>query len=342
YQTRISDQPGSAPMEGQVQNRYDRYGRLSWQKLGELETEYEYNAAGGQLSRVITHKGSVTDPDNITNTTRYEYRWWDDAKQVRIASDPDKTKHAETFQIYNANGHLARAEAWSIPEATERQLISTSLYFGNAQGQVLHREYVEMDSQNRDQVNTEKSHTADLYFSNGMQIGGITVSRNDPQEKLIRQGYVEQFNQLVQRGDKDQKHSTPGLVAAFDFNRASQAITPFSPGTTPGSYTVRQGDTLQGIAQGLWGDASLWTLLADANGLSGSETLSAGQILTVPNKVINMRHAADSFRPYDPAEAMGNLVPANVPVDPSSGCGAAQIIMIVIAIIVTIYTAGAA
>ncbi|MDK2126995.1 hypothetical protein, partial [Parachitinimonas caeni] len=42
------------------------------------------------------------------------------------------------------------------------------------------------------------------------------------------------------------------------------------------------------------------------------------------------------------AEAMGNLVPANVPVDPSSGCGAAQIIMIVIAIIVTIYTAGAA
>ncbi|MDK2127195.1 hypothetical protein, partial [Parachitinimonas caeni] len=42
YQTRISDQPGSAPMEGQVQNRYDRYGRLSWQKLGELETEYEY------------------------------------------------------------------------------------------------------------------------------------------------------------------------------------------------------------------------------------------------------------------------------------------------------------
>ena len=40
-----------------------------------------------------------------------------------------------------------------------------------------------------------------------------------------------------------------------------------------------EGDTLEAIALRLWGDASFWYMIADANGLSGSETLVAGQTL---------------------------------------------------------------
>jgi hypothetical protein len=76
-----------------------------------------------------------------------------------------------------------------------------------------------------------------------------------------------------------------------------------------GSYTVLAGETLRSIAGKLWGDASLWYKLADANGLTGSETLAEGSQLVVPAGVSTYRNAADTFRPYDPNAAMGNLEP---------------------------------
>lgn len=88
---------------------------------------------------------------------------------------------------------------------------------------------------------------------------------------------------------------------------------------------MRAGDTLAGIAQSLWGDASLWYLIADANGLAGSEPLAAGRLLSIPNKVHNgrcavaccgvvmaARSAARSLRSHrscGPAKAVG-AVPA--------------------------------
>ncbi|MCP5005958.1 MAG: LysM peptidoglycan-binding domain-containing protein, partial [Planctomycetes bacterium] len=45
---------------------------------------------------------------------------------------------------------------------------------------------------------------------------------------------------------------------------------------------VGGGDTLQSIASTVWGDASLWYLIADANGLNGNEDLTAGLRLSIP------------------------------------------------------------
>ncbi len=72
---------------------------------------------------------------------------------------------------------------------------------------------------------------------------------------------------------------------------------------------MRSGDTLQSIARSLWGDASLWYLIADANGLSGSDALVAGQRLTLPNKVSNVHNNASTFRPYNAGEAIGDISP---------------------------------
>ena len=50
-------------------------------------------------------------------------------------------------------------------------------------------------------------------------------------------------------------------------------------------YTVQAGDTLARLAQGLWGDASLWYRIADANGLMGvspDSALTAGMKITLP------------------------------------------------------------
>ena len=130
-----------------------------------------------------------------------------------------------------------------------------------------------------------------------------------------------------------------------DFDQAYDPINGLTYQNTSSQYTVAAGDTLQSIAYQIWGDASFWYMIADANGLMGDETLSAGQVLTIPNKVHNSHNTSDVFRVYDPNEAIGN----NSPTAPkpqkhhSGGCGGiGQILLVVIAVAVAAITAGAA
>lgn len=125
-------------------------------------------------------------------------------------------------------------------------------------------------------------------------------------------------------------------------------INSYDQGSDWGSYQVRAGDTLASIAQQLWGDSSLWYELARANGLSSAGAVSAGQTLTIPRGVMRNTLNADSFRPYDPSDALGNNNPINpVPqarAQKKNGCGVlGQILLVVVAVAVAVVaTAGAA
>ncbi|MEK6789605.1 MAG: LysM peptidoglycan-binding domain-containing protein [Pseudomonadota bacterium] len=110
--------------------------------------------------------------------------------------------------------------------------------------------------------------------------------------------------------------------------------TPISssyPASTPTSYVVNEGDTLEGIAQMVWGDAQMWYLIADANGLEGTDPLVLGDTLTIPNVVSSTHNDSKTFKPYNPAEAIGNTTPSPKPPEPK--CNAvATIVMIVVAV----------
>lgn len=133
---------------------------------------------------------------------------------------------------------------------------------------------------------------------------------------------------------------TPTSVAEFQFGAAPLNVR--QSNLDAQRYTVSGGETLRSIARSFYGDDKLWYLIAQANGLSGSTQLSTGQTLSIP-KLAASSNAADSFKPYDPSKVVGDLTP-NLPMPQNDkGCGAlGQIIMIVVAIVVTIYTAGAA
>ncbi|HEX8670057.1 MAG TPA: hypothetical protein VF727_16970 [Allosphingosinicella sp.] len=50
--------------------------------------------------------------------------------------------------------------------------------------------------------------------------------------------------------------------------------------------------------------------------------MAAGQSLIVPNKIANVRNNTDTFRPYDPHEAIGNNTPNRAPPPKKDkGCG---------------------
>ncbi|MFT3857803.1 MAG: hypothetical protein QM742_10015 [Aquabacterium sp.] len=137
---------------------------------------------------------------------------------------------------------------------------------------------------------------------------------------------------------------TPGVTANFDQNY--QPINSSYPGNAPSNYVAGAHDTSLTIAQAVWGDSTLWYLIAEANGaMSANDEFVEGQPLIIPNKVTNLHNNAGTFKPYNPAEALGNVMPTALPPPPPPPkkkrnlFGA--ILMVVIAVVVTVATAGA-
>ncbi|AKU21153.1 hypothetical protein ACZ75_06325 [Massilia sp. NR 4-1] len=114
----------------------------------------------------------------------------------------------------------------------------------------------------------------------------------------------------------------------------------------PAMYrVVGDNETLEGIAQALWGERNLWYLIGDANNLDRSAKLKAGDALRVPTRSNSVYNDSDSFKPYDASEQLGNTAPTMAPPKPpkKGGCGViGQVIMVVVAVVVTWITAGAA
>lgn len=178
---------------------------------------------------------------------------------------------------------------------------------------------------------------------------------------LYKEEQANRFRELVVNGNvigqygvgADPKTPTtsggePNYTTQGNFDLNYQAITnSFSGGAI--NYTIRSGDTLQGIASAVYGDASFWYLIASANGLGGNQDLKVGQTLSVPGRAFGTHNSADTFRPYDPSSVVGDTTPSNLPVPPprsNGGCGFLQIVLtvviIAVAVAVTVYTAGAA
>jgi nucleoid-associated protein YgaU len=88
------------------------------------------------------------------------------------------------------------------------------------------------------------------------------------------------YAQTLAAQEKNGKRVHPGIaervtpVTSADFDQNFQPINANYPPHAPQSHVVQAGETLQSIARLLWGDGSLWYLLADANGLAGNEQYS--------------------------------------------------------------------
>ncbi|MBT9458004.1 MAG: LysM peptidoglycan-binding domain-containing protein [Burkholderiaceae bacterium] len=281
--------------------------------------------SGALTKTVFTPHGGGT-----TRATTYTYEYWDSAKQsgIMVQASNEAAPYwapGQSRLAYNVNGHLRETQ-----DRTGTRKLS---YFSNAQGLVLDR----YESQG---VQRYERH---YYYASGRRIGDVTT---DPTDKF-RMSYAEQLAiSIKDQAEEQDKFKNFKPVTSADFDQNYEPINANYPAATSGSYTVRSGDTLSSIAQSVWGDSAMWYLLADANGLSGSETLTVGQVLVVPNKVTNIHNNANTFRPYNPGEVIGNIdptLPAPPPPTPDGGCGGlGTLLMIVVAVVVTIYTAGAA
>jgi LysM repeat protein len=180
-------------------------------------------------------------------------------------------------------------------------------------------------------------------------IGGMALRKE--QEGHVLKQLVVNGNVITSYGNGTDpnkqmgNNGKPNYIDQGEFGNTYQQITTSNAaGST--SYTVKEGDTLQSIAQAMYGDASLWYRIADANGLSSpSASLQAGTRLSMPNQVGGLHNSANTFKPYDPSKVTGDTTPnmPMPPVDSGGGCGGlGQILMIIIIVVVAVYTGGAA
>jgi nucleoid-associated protein YgaU len=208
----------------------------------------------------------------------------------------------------------------------------TVSFYNDAQGQVLHRD--EADGY------TATGDPHEIWFRFGGRligyVGNVGTAATD---------YPDSDNIRITGGQKGMLGGGPLGTSYADFDQSIAPVTTFKQGSAEGTYTVRSGDTLSGIAAALWGDASLWYKIAEANGLSGDGGLTAGQTLRIPPGVMASAHNASTFTPYDPTAIIGNVSPTTIkpPKQKSGGCGIiGQIILVIIAVVVTWLTDGAA
>jgi hypothetical protein len=105
---------------------------------------------------------------------------------------------------------------------------------------------------------------------------------------------------------------------------------------------------LQSIAGALYGHPELWYVIADANGLTGSEQLPAGMRLTIPNSVQYSGFTANTHALYNEGEIVGSKLPnlKSPPPPPKDDCAVigaiiAIVVVTIIAVVATVLTAGA-
>ncbi|HET7863413.1 MAG TPA: hypothetical protein VFL86_03315, partial [Burkholderiaceae bacterium] len=316
-------------------NQYDADNRLLSQVYTDGKdsnksnrTDYKYYAdatdttstaagAGALASTVATQQGT-------TVTTTYQYDYWDDAQQKTIRK-AGATIGATTL-TYNPNGHLVRAYDQAANLATN--------YFNSANGLILKRE-------RQQGLSRVGSHF--YYYVDGKRVGDVSDDPNDD----TRMSYAEALARKPQEPqDKKMLYRTFRPVTSADFDQNYEPVNDSYPGPTGSSYTAQGGESLAGVAQALWGDGSLWYLIAEANGLNGTQPLVEGQVLVIPNKVTNAHNNSSTVRPYNAGEAIGNIdptLPAPPPPPGKDDCGAMKMVLvIVVAVAVTVVTGGAA
>ena len=132
----------------------------------------------------------------------------------------------------------------------------------------------------------------DLYY----RFGGKTMGKISNNGSLN----VDYATSIAERtstsnGTGNFRNGATTSTSYTDFDQFYSPINSYNQGAASGSYTVRTGDTLQGIASGLYGDSALWYKIAQANGISGNTQLIEGTTLRLPSGVSRSTNTANTF-----------------------------------------------
>ncbi len=270
---------------------------------------------------VVTGSGAGTTHQDTQNT----YFWYDGTLQTGQVYYGDTTHpttyNTSTWEYDDSNALDSVIVADGHPRTVQ--------FYSNAQGEILKRDENASGSSNTPH---------EMRYTFNGQIVGYT-SNNGTSDT----DYAADITQhTTATGSGYYRNGSTSASPYANFDQSYDPLNGDAVDSASSSYTIAQGDTLQSIAQAVWGDSSLWYLIADANGLTAGSTLVAGATISIPNRVVNIHNNANTFKVYDPNQAIGDVAPTVPKAKHNSNCGVfGQILLTVIAIVVAFYTAGA-
>jgi len=124
-----------------------------------------------------------------------------------------------------------------------------------------------------------------FFYLNGQSVGDVGTDQLASGVDYAQQMATDRSNTASAGNAPAVLTATPNVGLNANFDENYQADNASSVGKAGASYTVMAGNTLQSIAQAVWGDSSLWYFIADANGLDAGANLATGQSLSIPNQV---------------------------------------------------------
>ncbi|MEN6534592.1 MAG: DUF2235 domain-containing protein [Bryobacteraceae bacterium] len=319
---------------------YGRDGTVDWQQSvgraldgggGTEDAQRTDLSVLTALSKVAyTQLDGSSGYDAAGNLTDYYYQILGTESGIYANGDPG-TRQAYHTGYLKRDGYLTQTVSGSSPDDSNfRPTTSTTAYdaFGRTLSVTEHTTY---SSPIDDRVR---------YFGN--DAAGEILSRRD--------GTIDHtsgaFTQTDAGAQTSHNYFVDGQqVAVLKENgeiNVANLLTGFEAGGTDG-YVVQSGDTLAGIAQKVYGNESLWYVIADANALESDSDLVVGAQIKLPQVAVNSNDA-QTFKPYNPAESIGSQTPAlpYIAPPPSQHCNTlAMIVVIAVTIVVTAFTMGA-
>ena len=313
---------------------YDYAGR----ETSETTNTIRKDTSGGAMQTYVTYVTNTFTNGLITQTLQdtykngsdssvpdsrqtYSYVWWDGAMQSVNGNDNDNNGTIDwtTTYSYDTSGHVSSA---AIADGRPRTVTFTT----DQNAMIVDRD--EADSlSGGDPRNLH-------YYYGGIQFGQAGNDGSDNMNYVA--SIADRLGVPGSTGGAFHNGVTTSTPFA-DFEQSYDAINPSGQSGEGSSYTVSNGDTLQSIAAMMWGDASLWYLLASANGLSAGSQLAAGQSLLIPDRVTNIHNNSSTFRVYDPNKALGDNSPTAIKPPKHQKCGMlGQILVSLVALAITI------
>ncbi len=325
---------------------YDALNRLTDTVRDGLDFDVRrYDAAGR-----IVHSG--------LNIGDFYKEWESDLQQLGLSIETRQSS-------YDATGRLQSQTLRGLNEVISTlgyrydhagHVDSTTLTTGSGRGASTKNyqySYEKSDSYQVSQItgsgNGATATTTNRYDLNGHLVE-VTDSANAANHRLLQNDSDGRVLRKEQNGAithtlivNGEVLGTSGTGTADDNFSRYESVGNSGATSTPSAYLVQAGDTLRGIAKNVWGDSTLWYLIAEANGISSGGSLTAGTALTIPAHGPAQSNGPDSLRPYDASKIIGDTTPTlPMPAGQGGGCGGfGQILIAAIAIAATIYTAGA-
>jgi YD repeat-containing protein len=348
-----------------------RYSFTTYDGDGRIATQMTYNGNNaesfisyGESTNTTTSSQTVTNPfTGAQVSVAWSGAWtpgYDAAGNLRgyieevFTPSSGALAYTSTDTISYRNGSTYQETGESITSTSNGPESGSTQYTYNVDNQLA--SFVDLRDQSKDRYFADDANGNMLTVVQGEYDGAsgrLTSTQAFAQALNDTGGYNTTLSQHFffalgqQIGSFGQLTDNGTFAANFDVN-----YTPISqsyPAAVPNQVVAEQGDTLRTIAARIYGDANLWYVIAQENGLTDANaSLTAGTVLRIPNSVVSLSNTSSAYKPYSAADAIGNTTPTQPTPPPQSsssggGCGVlGEILIVVVAIIVTIYSAGLA